>query len=227
MIKAYIGPMNAGKTFQVSREITQKLSETNAFRVIVFDLVNSRNSERDLNRLYPDLVYPSVDFAFTSEASKKAKEVVNLDAEIFSKLMAGQEISQKSEDQINQDREFIEVKRGSLLVIDEVHLYQVLDKEAQFWRMFNMAKQNNADIILSGIMLDGFNKGKVFKIWEKLLPHIDIIYNMKSRTACKLCGSNINVFFSVPNDFNKKGVDKIGDDYYNICLSCFNRNNLI
>jgi len=102
------------------------------------------------------------------------------------------------------------------IVIDEVHLYQVLNKEELIFSLL----ERDCDFILAGIYFDGYQNNRPFEIWNKIFPHMDEIFFLKSRVACGQCGSLKNVFYTKPKVIDAVETEKIGDHYINVCSAC-------
>jgi len=173
MKKAILGPMWAGKTHRILSEIKDK-------NYLVFDIVNTRNSARDLSSL--------------------------IDHERYCE---------------NEDQFWQIYMNYDLIVIDEIHLYQVFKRTDLIIDIVRALNKKNIPFILAGLFFDGYSDNQPFSIWSSIFPYCDEIAFLDSRIPCKLCGAVKEVFYTMPEKKTLNSTEKIGDHYYNVCRTCW------
>ncbi len=220
MITTVVGPMFSGKTFDLLMFFKRYLD------IFIFDPCNSRDTARDLKNLAKDRKYsPGI-----SESEKRKVSIIDeLELENFIK------------DKINLDqrmsnqRNYLEYCEGkgnadslllekSCLLIDEVHLFEVLKKEKYLFRIIqNLGSLESINIFFAGLLLDCYNNYRIFPVWTMVMGNSDHIIYKKSRNPCAFCGSQEFVLYTTP----KLNAERIGDDYYNLCYDCVKEEKLL
>jgi thymidine kinase len=108
-------------------------------------------------------------------------------------------------------------KKKILIIVDEVHLYQVFQKAEILLNVLEEIQYQGYNAAIAGIIYDGF-KDCNFSIWSLVDLYCNSIVMLPSLKACANCKCKENVWFSLP-----MSKEKIGDKYYNLCRNCFLR----
>lgn len=216
MITTIVGPMFSGKTFDLM--MFSKRYE----RVFIFDPCNSRNTARDLKNLKNDKSY--ISFFNTEIKILNELELRNLFYDMID-----------LDEKISKQRDYLEYCEGkgnadsflaekSCLLVDEVHLFEVLKKEEHLFQIIqNLGNLESIDVFFSGLLLDCYNNYRIFPVWTMVMGNSGQIIYKKSRNPCFFCGSQKSVLYTTP----KENAERIGDDYYNLCYNCVKEKRLL
>lgn len=188
-ITAIVGPMGAGKT----TEAIERFREDN---VIVYDFLNTRNSERDLRNVL--------------------KRSIDSVSPVFHHLMESFSIP----------KSVALCSCPPIIMVDELHFVDVFKKRDEFMdflgRLVDL-EENDVSVIVAGIYYDFYNNYEVFPVWHDLndFAHRNEfgynIIHLPSLTPCHFCKGEDRVYFTANVSGNN---ERVGDHYVNVCHSC-------
>lgn len=107
---------------------------------------------------------------------------------------------------------------NGLVVIDEVHLYEVFGLAKQLEKAVAHLNGRVRNVIVCGLLIDCYNDFRIFPVWSRLLPLMHEVCMYQSFKPCDECGATEQVIYTLPT-----GTEKIGDSYKNICYKCYHK----
>jgi len=111
------------------------------------------------------------------------------------------------------------ILKNSILIIDEMHFFQVFNKEELLEELIKTARERSTMVIFSGLEFDCYNNFLKFEIWNRINHHIKTWNYCYSLIPCVVCKQKNSRMYTQP----AKGSEVLGmtgDHYNNICKNC-------